>query len=115
MLRELSRVALKRKEYLRAGEMAAQGFMIDPGDQHLLFSASYAYKLAGRYDAAVEFGERLRLRDPNHIQNLVNLADCYRLSDNRERAGKLLDEALKIDEADEHAGRLRELLGSEKT
>lgn len=73
---------------------------LDPADSEAVYTAAYLSKLAyrERKDRAilqfgVSLGERLRLRSPDHVRNLINLADLLRLTGNSERGRKILDEA----------------------
>jgi hypothetical protein len=47
---------------------------------------SYAYKKVKNFKEAIKAGERVRLREPGHIRNLVNLAHCYFRMKDMERA-----------------------------
>ena len=61
-----------------------------PADTEFLFLTSYAYKQAREFTNALDYGERVHLREPGHVKNLINLAEIYTLSGNKKRADYLL-------------------------
>ena len=69
----------------------------DPSDDTALYSCSLAQKRIGNLRAAIDYGERCRIRLPDHAKNLANLADCYRLQGDNERAISLVRRALNLD------------------
>ena len=74
------------KEYQQAIVVAEDYLNLNPSDTESIFLISYAYKKLQRFKEAIKFGERVRLREPEHIRNLVNLAHCYFRLKNIERA-----------------------------
>ena len=69
-----------------------------------------SHKREGSYDKAAEICERLVLRDPEHMDYLINLADCYRLAGNPERAQEVTERARNLNPSDAHVHRMAELL-----
>ncbi len=61
-------------------------------------------------ERAADFGERLRLRDPEHVDNLLQLADTYRLLGLHERSARIAAEAGQLAPGDARIEKLRELL-----
>lgn len=68
-----------------------------PVDSKYYFKLSYAYKFNGNFSFAADYGECLKLREPNNVNNILNLADIYRKQGNTIRAAKLLSEAKSLD------------------
>jgi tetratricopeptide (TPR) repeat protein len=75
--------------------------------QYLISRAS---KKAGDYKAAIDFGERCMLREPEHLNNLINLADAYRLSGNTDRARQLVTRAVSLSPDHAAARKLADLM-----
>jgi hypothetical protein len=64
-----------------------------------------------RYDKALVFGERLRLREPKNIDNLVDLIDSYNGIGKPKRAKAILDACLKAKPEEGKFKKLKEELG----
>lgn len=77
---------------------------------NILFEISVAYKINRQYEPAIDFGERLRLRDPFNFANVVHLVECYKESGREERAMKVLNASLKLDPKNEKLNQLKEEL-----
>ncbi|TGK00583.1 stage II sporulation protein E [Leptospira semungkisensis] len=89
----------------------------DPSETEFLFITSILWKkaYAGSRNlellrSASELGEKLRVRQPNHLKNLINLADIYRLLGNSFRAKKLLEEASALSPNDPKIAELKKKL-----
>ena len=76
---------------------AKRALQENDNDPEMIYLASYACKVCGNPGRAIELGERLRLRDPDLVRNLVNLADSYRLEGNRGAALLLLDRVRELE------------------
>ncbi len=88
--RELAKLYIKSKNFLLAIRQCEVYLNERPADTEILFLTSYAYKQAREFNHAVDYGERVHLREPEHVKNLINLAESYALSGNRKRADYLL-------------------------
>lgn len=64
-----------------------------PEDEEGFVFLGAAYKHSGKYRESADIGEIIRLRNPKHLKNLLNLADSYRLLGNFERSMKMISEA----------------------
>lgn len=62
-----------------------------------MYDVSYALRQVGELEKAVDFGERFRMRHPEHLDNLVNLIDTYNGMGKIERAKLILEDCLKLD------------------
>ena len=93
----VGRLEAKLGDKGKAVQVLSRYVTLYPEDGQLLYRAAFAAKKAGLYDQAIDLGERLRLRDPEHVRNLVNLADTYRLTRRLDRAFVLFEEAQALD------------------
>ncbi|HBS03597.1 MAG TPA: stage II sporulation protein E [Leptospiraceae bacterium] len=98
----------KLKDYNTSAMLARRLVALDPTDSLALFRCSHALKRTGRLEDAIDYGERCRLRLPDHARNLTNLADCYRLKGNHDRAIQLANRALNLDHELEAARQILE-------
>lgn len=110
VLEEIIKVYIRDRKYELAAEIAEQFSDANPHDHELLYLLSYSLKMAGDYSAAVEYGERLRLRKPGIASNLFNLADAYRLAGNPVKAQEILHYGLSIEGDNPHALKLKKVL-----
>ena len=53
--------------------------------------------MSADYSAGIEISERLRLREPQNLRNLLHLAELYSLVQNNKRAEELIQYCLKLD------------------
>ncbi|RME88034.1 MAG: stage II sporulation protein E, partial [Candidatus Hydrogenedentota bacterium] len=91
-------------------ELAERALVEYPTQSELLYLAAVAAVYNGQYKKAIEFGETFRRRDPEHIRNLVNLADAYRKIGQKKRAMNILDKLLEMAPEDELVIKLKKVL-----
>lgn len=103
--RDFVRVFLRLKDYSKAARYAEDYIKIKPIDNDLLYVASFAARKSGELRKALDFGERLRLRDPNHFKNNLNLARIYISFRNYEAAMNLLRSAAILEPENESVQR----------
>ncbi|MCB1308781.1 MAG: SpoIIE family protein phosphatase [Leptospiraceae bacterium] len=96
VLRRMGQAYSRLKNFARAAECMLEYVEAVPADTERVYLVAYWSKLARDLSTATDQGERVRLRQPGHFNNLINLADCYRLLGNVERAHKLAVEARSI-------------------
>ncbi|TGK01565.1 HAMP domain-containing protein [Leptospira langatensis] len=101
---------LKLKDYSKAAHYAEDYLNIKPVDKEILYVASFAARKAGQLRKALDFGERLRLREPDHFKNLMNLAQIYIALKNYERAMSMVQTALHLEPNNEAVLRIRDVL-----
>ncbi len=94
---------VQSNDFSMAAKIAVEVGKLNTGNTELLFQTSYILKKAGDYQAACEIGERVKLRNPNHIRNLINLADSHFFSDNFDRAKVLIEKVLELEPTNQHA------------
>lgn len=99
VLREKVRIFAGLKDYESVQETATEILEKNPGNSEMLYILSYAARKNKDLETAVSSGERLRLRLPGHIKNLVNLSECHLKQKNAPRAKRLYEEAYSIDDS----------------
>jgi serine phosphatase RsbU (regulator of sigma subunit) len=107
---QMAKKALKEKDFAAASlnfALAVEEFPMSLENYHY---ASYSFKQLRNYDEALNYGERLFLREPNHIKNLLNLADIHRYLGNRNRANFLLNRIETLDPENQVAKKIRAIL-----
>lgn len=107
-LRLMVKIDVSEKEFERGLEYLNTYIQENPGDSEFLYLASYCNRKIDRYTEATELGERVRIREPKHVKNLINLSHSYYLAENRERSQHILDEALKLEPDNSIVLRLKE-------
>ncbi|MBL8021218.1 MAG: SpoIIE family protein phosphatase [Leptospirales bacterium] len=110
VVKRLALAYVKTKQFEKAAPLAEDYTYLRPGDTEFVYIASYCLKKVRKYDRAADFGERVKLRNPRHIKNLINLAEVYARMGNTNRAEALLDAALAIEPDNANAKRRLEQL-----
>lgn len=106
-LTQTAKTALKDKNYQEASLNFSLAVEESPMNTENYYYASYAYKFNRNYQEALNYGERLYLREPNHLNNLLNLADVHRFLGNTTRANFLLNKIDLIDPENELALKIK--------
>lgn len=88
--RALIRLLVRMKEFPLAAEKLNTYIEEYPGDTDLIYLASFTYKQTKEYGKAIDMGERIRLRNPGHLSNLIHLAQLYLTIGNLPKAEKTL-------------------------
>ncbi len=115
VIRELAKAYFKKGDFVRAASFSEDYVFLRPGATDFLFAASLSNRRAGEWKKALELGERVRLRDPRMVRNLLNLAEIYIQQANFSRAGAMLDHAAEIEPGDRHVASLRQKLETERS
>ncbi len=94
------------------GVLALAQEMIDkyPHESLYLFELSYALTKLGQWERAIDFGEKLRLRIPDHLSNILNLVHCYVEIGKNARANEILSFAIMTIQDDGRLQKARETL-----
>ena len=104
---ELMKVNLESKNYKAAALSAEDYVYLRPGDTEIVYVASVCFRKYGDLHKAADLGERVRLRMPESVKNLLNLARIYIKLENLNRADMLAEEALHFDPDNPQATRLK--------
>lgn len=99
-----------KKAYDQIIELGTEILFDYPYLSKWIYEISYAYFCLKNYFMAIDFGERLLLREPENVENLINLIESYLHIDNYEEAKKLLRTGLKLNLYDERFKNLEEEL-----
>ncbi|HMV45391.1 MAG TPA: tetratricopeptide repeat protein, partial [Leptospiraceae bacterium] len=87
----------KHSNYQKAKEIYSKFIQHSESSTEILFLGSQLEKRIGNYEESIKIAERVKLRDPNHLKNLIHLADLYLFTNNKERARKIILKIKKID------------------
>jgi tetratricopeptide (TPR) repeat protein len=110
VLKKLVHYLFSLKQYERTLDYCKYYLDLEPSDTEYMFILASCYKLCHQIQSAIDAGESLRLREPENIKNLINLADAYRMNQNFSRAEKILGYALTIEPKNEKAQKLKQIL-----
>ncbi|MCW7497199.1 HAMP domain-containing protein [Leptospira levettii] len=88
---------LRLKDYGNAKKMAKDYSLLRPMDTEIMYITAFCARKVADIKTAIDFGERVRLRDPNHVKNLINLGQTYLADKNYGRAENILSSALELD------------------
>ncbi|MBI3396438.1 MAG: SpoIIE family protein phosphatase, partial [Spirochaetia bacterium] len=108
VLTPLARILARSGDFPKASEYAARSLERDPSDTKLMFLASFAMKKCRRLEEGARMGERVRVRMPRFVRNLVNLCELHILSGNMKRAEELITDIFTIDADNVRAAALRD-------
>jgi len=110
-LKRVMNFFIQHKTYEAGAQATTVLLKASPYSNRLLYYASYLARKAGKFEEAVEFGERLRHRDPNRLSNLINLCYAYIKTGNIKRARFMHQQASALQPENRHAKILAEALG----
>jgi hypothetical protein len=102
--------SLKEKDYAAASRSFSYIADNYPDHTESYYLASYCLKKLRNFTEAVNYGERLFLRVPDHLNNLLNLADTHYYLQNYSRVNMLLKKAESIQPDHPAARKIREKL-----
>ncbi|MEM7183316.1 MAG: SpoIIE family protein phosphatase [Spirochaetota bacterium] len=85
-----------RQEYDKAIECAEEYLYINPASNDMLSMLSILYKSQSKLSRAADTGERLYLREPENLENLLHLAEVYLKLKVSDRASKIIRKAEEL-------------------
>jgi HAMP domain-containing protein len=103
---------MKLKKYKEASDLCKVYLSENEVDTQMLFKASYCLKMNREFEESIEMSERVKLREPRNIRNLVHLADLYAYTKNVHRAEKILKKILTIDPLNKKARLIQQKIES---
>ncbi|EQA43829.1 SpoIIE-like protein phosphatase domain protein [Leptospira broomii serovar Hurstbridge str. 5399] len=109
---------MRKKLFGEAAYHAEEYLKLHPLDNEMLYFASFMLRKSGKIERAADLGERLRLREPNHVKNLLNLSRIYLVLKKYDSALAIAMEAFELDSKNERIAKLLDLLkslGKERT
>lgn len=86
----------QNKQYAKGADWAEKFVLEYPMESEFLYLAGFGYKLAGNYDRALDFAERLFARNQSHEKNLINLIDLRLISGGEGEAQQALNILIKF-------------------
>ena len=90
VLISLFKLYIQKRSYSLSLEVLNIYLSLNDLNTRAIFWSSYLNKRLKKYEKAAEEGERVRLREPENIRNLLNLIDIYQRLGNMEKSKKLL-------------------------
>ncbi|MCB1171292.1 MAG: SpoIIE family protein phosphatase [Leptospiraceae bacterium] len=111
-IRLIARSHLQKKEYAKSLQFVEDYLSLRPADTDMMYLGAFLCKKLRRFMDAVDYGERVRLRQPGFVRNLVTLGEAYFGAGNRERGIKILEQALALEPDNARASRLLEKVQS---
>ncbi|GEM_PF-3492663 len=110
VVKELIQIFMRKRNYAKALYFAEKHLAFDPFDSKYLYLASYCAKINRNIKKAMDYGERLRLRDYRNVKNLVNLADIYLQAGRKNRAEAMMEEAEKYEPQNRYSRHLKKIV-----
>ena len=101
--RSYKEAALVCKEFLEKNEL----------DSNLMFKASFCLKMNHEFEEAIELAERIKLREPHNVRNLIHLADMYAYTKNYARSMKLVKKVFLLEPDNKVAMKIKERIEKE--
>ncbi|HRG49296.1 MAG TPA: hypothetical protein PLG41_24040, partial [Leptospiraceae bacterium] len=115
LLKQLSILFARIDKYRLAVEKGLRYIEFVPSDTVFFYRLATFCKMANEFIIGIEIAERLRLREPQNLNNLLNLIDLYSLRQNHRRAEELLQYYLKLDPSNPIALNLRDEIKKRKS
>lgn len=109
-LRLLGRLLAEERRYAEALTHVSAYLTRKPADTEIMYLAAVLQRRLGVMEEAIDFGERVRLRNPDHARNLINLARAHAQVGNHKRCGKIVQEVLVLEPDNSFALRLKKQL-----
>ncbi|EQA55262.1 SpoIIE family protein phosphatase [Leptospira kmetyi] len=113
--RDLIRLHFRNKDYKNASAILNEYIEDYPGDSDMIYLASYCFKKNQELGKAIDMAERIRLRNPGHPSNLVQLAELYLKVGNVSKSEKILSFAKSVDPNSKGLSNVTEFLEKEKS
>jgi len=82
------------REYAAAARIGRNYIDMFPADTEMIYYTSCCYRKSGEPEKAVDLGERILLRKPDNVKNIINLARAYFDLNQPDRAVQILEKAL---------------------
>ncbi|GBF48654.1 serine phosphatase RsbU [Leptospira ryugenii] len=114
ILRAYLRLLIRTKRWKEASPILSEYIENNPGDTDLIYLGSYTFKQTGEYGKAIDMGERIRLRNPGHLANLLRLSQLYLSTNQLAKAEKILNLASFLTQDSKRLEALRGEIESKK-
>ena len=100
--RELARVFAAEHDYESLADFCVRVAKAHPGDVEFLYVASMAYRRLQRPQRALDFAERVYLRERFHQRNLRNIMKLHESMGNSNRMRRIFDSVKALSRGDEY-------------
>ncbi|HMV44533.1 MAG TPA: SpoIIE family protein phosphatase [Leptospiraceae bacterium] len=108
ILREMMRVYLNTKSFVKICEIGIPYIQERPEDLDMIYLVSFCLKRLKKYESALDYAERLKMREPNNTVYLIHLAEIYILLSNFSKAEHTINQLKNIDPENEKIFALEE-------
>ncbi|MDX1957488.1 MAG: SpoIIE family protein phosphatase [Leptospiraceae bacterium] len=102
----LVRIYSRLNDYASASRVCKEYIKLYETSTQMLFKASYCLKMNHEFEEAIDIAERVKLREPKNLRNLIHLADMYAYTKNYHRAEKILKKILILDPENKSAEKI---------
>ncbi|MCB1142200.1 MAG: SpoIIE family protein phosphatase [Leptospiraceae bacterium] len=106
----LVKLYLRIKDFANAAEMCRIYLSKNDTDSSMMLKASYIMKKNHELDDAIDLAERIRLREPYNVRNLVHLADMFAYKNNYHRARKMLQKIFRLEPENQSAHKIVKMI-----
>ena len=110
-LRLKANIAYRLGNYKQASQIYAYFIDLYPEESAFLFATAKSHKMIGNLEVAADYAERLKLREPKNVNNLIFLAEIYLELPIPGRAGKMFDLATLLDQENPRLAELKNRMG----
>lgn len=114
IIREMMRVYLNTKSFIRICEIGVIYVEERPEDLDMIYLLSFCFKRLKKYENALDYAERLKMREPSNSVYLIHLAELYILIGNFIKAEEAIQSLQKVDPENEKIALLEEELNSKR-
>lgn len=97
ILLNLVKLTLKIKDFTKLNFYAQKYSQIDPVNTEVLFLVSYSFNRLAQWNNAIEYADRVLIREPSNSRYLINLIEIYRDSNRILEMKQTVDKLKSID------------------
>ena len=113
VMAQLARLYFQKQNYAMAADYALRFLEINPGQNKYIYLASHCFKRLEEYGRGAELGEKLFLRDPHNMDNIINLVAIYIKMERWGRAREVLDAGFELEPENKEIHKLKTFLEQE--
>lgn len=112
--RALTRILFRLKDFQSANRLFGSYLETYPNDSDMIYLAAISFKNTNDFASAIDMAERIRLRNPGHLPNLILLTELYMLQENLTKAEKIFQTIQSLGKKSKRVQNLESLLLSKK-
>lgn len=113
ILKQLARINLKIQNFKEAFDYSNKVVEISPSETKFLYFMSIALNRLGQKERAIFYAERVYLREPSNIDNIVHLVKLYKSLNKTIQANNYCKHGLRLEYANEQLVKLKKMLEEE--